>query len=679
MIPEQQTQNTVVNTIIGEEISFSVKSLANIFELLHKSMYNDKPTAVAREIISNAIDANIEAGSKKKIIVKFPTRMNQMFTVQDFGIGIDKERLKCFSEYGNSTKTNTNKEIGGFGLGAKSPWSITDQFTITTITSGIKYKYLCYMDETGVGKVKELFAIPTDEGSGTTMEIPVTNSDYIDRIKKQTQLFWLCNTDKIEMDGEPELDITTTLQHKVALRGFLPSNYHVFDWARYNISNCIVVLNGYVPYIINHLNRSEFDTGKAYTYLVKYDIGVLDIPATRETISDTPKNNRIVMKIKPTIVKGIKKLLNFLMLRKEKNEELGSITYIHSPIKLPQEYINKNAIYGKYFYSDREGCIVRAEGKYHTPTSPGTRIISDEIVVMIDDSKKYNVSFANYAEHIIGLNKNIRSVYFVYGNMIPDRTRDIFKVVPLHGFSPTPIKRQVLKKTADEKENQQKIDNETKFRIINTNIWLTVEEINETPENFRKIECIRNSIVDDSLKRHIDELQNDKCACKYNLFMVNKTEMKLFKAIKPVSESDFTLSLYIYKHIIAAYMMRFASIKLKKQKTYESRMINVIIDFLQKNSIIPYNLLFLDYTYGDRCKIKKSYINTKTTIYKIDDVLIKDYKTVAYDCVRKLLTMLTDVKYAYTIHPYNTLREELLEEYSNNLLDIFQKYKEMFK
>ena len=77
MIPEAQTQKAVVNTIIGEEISFSVKSLANIFELLHKSMYNDMPTAVAREIISNAIDANIEAGSKKKIIVKFPTRMNQ--------------------------------------------------------------------------------------------------------------------------------------------------------------------------------------------------------------------------------------------------------------------------------------------------------------------------------------------------------------------------------------------------------------------------------------------------------------------------------------------------------------------------------------------------------------------------------------------------------------------------
>lgn len=66
MIPAQQTQNEFVNTIVGEELSFSVKSLANIFDLLHKSMYNDKPTAVAREIISNAIDANLESGSTKK-------------------------------------------------------------------------------------------------------------------------------------------------------------------------------------------------------------------------------------------------------------------------------------------------------------------------------------------------------------------------------------------------------------------------------------------------------------------------------------------------------------------------------------------------------------------------------------------------------------------------------------
>ncbi len=67
MIPEQQTQNTVVDTIVGEERAFSIKSISNIFELLRKSMYNDKPTAVAREIISNAIDANLESGSTKKV------------------------------------------------------------------------------------------------------------------------------------------------------------------------------------------------------------------------------------------------------------------------------------------------------------------------------------------------------------------------------------------------------------------------------------------------------------------------------------------------------------------------------------------------------------------------------------------------------------------------------------
>lgn len=679
MIPEQQTQNTVVDTIVGEERAFSIKSISNIFELLRKSMYNDKPTAVAREIISNAIDANLESGSTKKVLIKFPTKLNPTFSVQDFGIGIDKERMLCVTAFGDSTKINTNKQIGGFGLGIKSPWSISDQFTITTVTGGIKYKYLCYLDAAGCGIAKELFAIPTDEASGTTIDIPVTDNDHIERIKKQARLFMLCNPDKIEFDGCHDFNIYETIQHKVSLRGFFPSNYHVFDWSSHGVHNCIIVLNGYVPYIIEQICNNTFNLDAPYTYLIKYDIGVLDIPATRESISDTPKNNKIVFKIKPTIRRGINNLRNFLIERKEKNEEIGAITYTHTALKLPSEYINRKAIHSTYRYSDFYGCISRNNDRYYTPSSPSTTLTTNQIIVEIDDSKKYNVSYSNYAEHIMQINPSIVDVCFVHRNMLSDRTKKIFKVVPLHGFSPTPVKKQVVKKTKEEKQEESLSDGERVFYVINLNDYKKLDEIQKEPENFRKVECERNQLIDSSLDKHINNLRTDRCSCKYGVIRVNKTEMKFFKQIKSLSVDDITLSTLIYKQLISAYMLKYLSILLKKQRIYSDNMLTVIIDFLQRNKVIPYNNPFLNTCSYARPRLNKREIADKTSIYKVDNNLLKKYKKIAYSCGKQLINMLNDPRYAYTLSRYSIYRDELLEEYSNNVLDIFHEYKEMFK
>ncbi len=668
MIPTQQTTYEVHSNTTGEELAFSVKSLANIFELLHKSMYNDKPTAVAREIISNAIDATLEANSKKKIIIKFPTKFNPIFSVQDFGIGIDKERLKCFTEYGNTTKKHTNKEIGCFGLGAKSPWSITDQFTITTITNGIKYKYLCYMDEQGIGKVKELFSIPTDECNGTTIEIPVTNSDYIERIERQARLFWYCNQDKIIIDGD-EFDIYETIQHIVSIRGFLPSNYHVFNWEEFNSS--IIILNGYVPYLYSHIRTNESGFNKNYTFVVKYDIGVLDFPATREIISDTPKNNKILNKIVPTIEKARQKIFDFLVERKKHNEKLGAITHFNSPVRIPEVRIHYSDVHSIY-HKNNFNNVYKSSTKYTEPTSPTAHSISNQIVVDLDNSKKYGVSYENYAQHIFDLNPKITDLYFVRG--VSDEQKQQFDIIPLHCFSPTQPKREVIRKPKDEIEKEN-IKN--RYEILNSSHeYVTLEDILKEPEKYRKIECLRNDIICPIIKKHMINLNNLKCDCNYKIIKVNKTDIRFFKKVKNVEETDFVLSKHIYKRLISAKMLRFLSSALLKTK-FKIRLFDEIHSFLRENCDFPSNNPFFSFSWytNSRIIINKTAIKNNV-LYDIDQSYYKDKLKKGYKCIHDMLQMLNDSSYLLVIIG-NILKSDIETGYKNQICKIFDEIKEI--
>ena len=672
MIPAQQTQNEFVNTIIGEELSFSVKSLANIFDLLHKSMYNDKPTAVAREVISNAIDANIESKTKNKVIVTYPTKLVPMFTVQDFGVGINKERLECFSSYGSSTKTNSNKEIGGFGLGAKSPWSITDQFTITTICNGIKYKYLCYIDGSGIGKVKEIFAIPTDEASGTIMEIPVNDKDHISRIKDQTQLFWLCNPDKITIKDQEDFNIYDTIQHKCSIRGFCPSNIHVYDWQKYGICNQIIVLNGYVPYMYD--NCSPVGCSGGYTYVAKYDIGVLDLPATREVISNTPKNNKILRKIRPKIDLAVIKLQQFLNDRKKKNESIGAITTMHCPVRLtsvefPREYTH--SIYTLNSF----GHIKRLENKYYhnRPQSPSTCIPKD-IIIEIDDSKKHNIPYEKYAEHILSLHPDALSLFFVAPT--DDRTREIFKIIPLHCFTPTPQKRITAKKTDEQIQEAKEKETKRKFWCKTEREWVYLETILKNPELYRKVSCERGVVLDDVIDKHIDNLHNT-AQCKYQIIPVNKSEQRFFKTVSEITEQDFELNSLVYRNITNAYLLRYIARLVKKQSKYKSDIMYHIEEELKSQNIILFGDRYYDRNWVNEYVIKKNKIKEDTKEYPICIDKLKQLKKIAYQCAREFVSGLNDVGIVLSMVTSAFVRDKH-EEYKSKICKIFEPLKEIY-
>jgi hypothetical protein len=83
-----------------------------------------------------------------------------------------------FIKYTASTKRDDNNQTGGFGLGAKTPFSYSDTFSIETNFDGVAYVYSCGIDETRVGKLMLMSERKTTEPNGTEIIIPVKSADF---------------------------------------------------------------------------------------------------------------------------------------------------------------------------------------------------------------------------------------------------------------------------------------------------------------------------------------------------------------------------------------------------------------------------------------------------------------------------------------------------------------------
>lgn len=154
-------------------------SEAFIFNVLRNSLYTDKIGSPLREYIANALDEHVKANKiDVPVEVTFPTVFSNELRVRDYGFGLpDDKVIRFFSKYGASDKRESNNLIGAFGLGCKSAFAYTDSFTVVSYFDGTKTTFNLYIDETEVGKIAKLNAIPTDEPNGVEIIIPVRSQD----------------------------------------------------------------------------------------------------------------------------------------------------------------------------------------------------------------------------------------------------------------------------------------------------------------------------------------------------------------------------------------------------------------------------------------------------------------------------------------------------------------------
>ena len=118
--------------------SFGMEYNAVAFDILSKGLYKDAVEAIIRELSTNAIDAHKQAGTQDKPFdVHLPNYANSAFYIRDYGTGLSQDQIeKIYVTFFNSTKRGDNDAIGCFGLGSKTPFAYTTQYTVESFYNG---------------------------------------------------------------------------------------------------------------------------------------------------------------------------------------------------------------------------------------------------------------------------------------------------------------------------------------------------------------------------------------------------------------------------------------------------------------------------------------------------------------------------------------------------------------
>lgn len=164
---EKETCNT--NLPENQFKKFGIEANQTALKIWMDTLYSNKEKTIIRELLSNAKDSQQVAGTLDiPIEVHLPEKdLEPWFSIRDFGTGLSEEEIySIYSVFFKSTKNQTNDQIGGFGLGAKTPLSYTDQFEVASFYNGIKSTYLVFKDADGYPTITKLSSEETTEHNG---------------------------------------------------------------------------------------------------------------------------------------------------------------------------------------------------------------------------------------------------------------------------------------------------------------------------------------------------------------------------------------------------------------------------------------------------------------------------------------------------------------------------------
>lgn len=292
------------------DITIAEDSNSLIFTIFTKNMYSNPIGSVVREITSNCFDSHIEAGVNTPVLIKMykDNETNTTYlSFNDYGMGISPERMKSiFSVLFKSTKRADNSQIGGFGLGSKSPLAYKrysglgeaeydNSYFIITYYNGIKYIYNIY-ESAKNPKYTLLHSEPTTEHNGTEVRIPVLEKD-INTFERELnrQLYYFEN---IYFEG---------LNDEFNDYKIIKANSFLYRGNTY--SNNIHVCLGKVAYPIDYsalgLNSSDYSLPLA----IKLNIGDINVSVSRESIDYSEKTIKLLKSKLEEVKAEVKTLL----------------------------------------------------------------------------------------------------------------------------------------------------------------------------------------------------------------------------------------------------------------------------------------------------------------------------------------------------------------------------------
>lgn len=270
-------------SVVGE---FKIRNSAKAFKILSDGLYSNKIRAIIRELSCNALDSHVAAGrADVPFEVHLPTILEPWFSVRDYGTGLDDNQvMNIYTTYFESTKTESNDFIGALGLGSKSPFSYTENFTVTAIKDGIQRIYSAFINEQGVPSVVAMGeGTETDEHNGVEVKFSVTERyDYNSFQHEARNVFkWFKN--KPVITGVDNFEIGEV---EYSTRDIVPGVHYTNGRYSYAVM-------GNIAYPLDKIPEPQKHFGTLAELLscglvIEFNIGDLDFAASREELSYIP-------------------------------------------------------------------------------------------------------------------------------------------------------------------------------------------------------------------------------------------------------------------------------------------------------------------------------------------------------------------------------------------------------
>lgn len=400
MIPNTKDRALTSSPIAASaKFGISLKDSPFIMSILRDQIYSDKILAVLREYSANAWDANRMGGKgDRPIKVVIPTSMEPTLSIRDYGPGLSLDDvLTVYTQYGNSTKRNNADAVGMLGIGSKSGFAYSDQFTVTSWFDGKKSIYVAALDESDGGVINLIHEEDSTEETGIEVSIAVRSSDVLEFHNKAKALFEF-------FEPRPEINIELAPPPSAATR---LENGFITDEQLGNDVHQWVAVMGCVPYRINLDQVRAFNNNGngVAEYLVRvsgalnFKIGEVQISASREELKYSDRT-------KQALIEKYAALVDEFVVHTLDGLENGTLTYWERRLKAMTLSAMKLPIPKKYQYITKDSIEIKHEPKTFRFTVHGSGVTSIAVdtrskIVLRDDDKLLSGYHLDWRDYLV--------------------------------------------------------------------------------------------------------------------------------------------------------------------------------------------------------------------------------------------------------------------------------------
>ena len=377
MIINNAPVNEAVISNVASISEFRIRNSAKAFQILSSGLYENKIRAIIRELSCNAVDSHVAANNEHiPFDVHLPNTLEPWLAIRDYGTGLDDSQVvNIYTTYFESTKTDSNQFIGALGLGSKSPFSYTDNFTVTAIKNGIKGIYTAFINDQGVPSIALMASEESNEPTGVEVKFSVELHSDFQKFSNEAEYVYTYFKLRPVVTGNGYFKFKDVAYKDVDIIPGVHSNV--------NSNSTSFAVMGNIAYPIR-IPNDEQNLGHLRNLLkcgleLHFDIGELEFQASREGLSYTPQT---IQTIKSKLIALESVLLSKL------SAELNAIE---------NKWERAIALYKKRQSNLWNGPAIDYASKYKLETFDASNMYPTAFVCCENDLKlKYNIKLNSF-------------------------------------------------------------------------------------------------------------------------------------------------------------------------------------------------------------------------------------------------------------------------------------------